>query len=174
MVSAGQKSSPLTKHCSTNTRAYAGVQRRTFSLSDSRTSVPYNDHKGRHPAALMYFGDTDHRRENHACTFGRVYPVYPCLECLSANQRSTIKCFFRRNALKSKMNPLFLIVFCESKVVKSMIRTPIYGRPTRAPRPNVHIWPPLNLQKASKSAFFNGEVERREMPLLRRSQLTLI
>ena len=49
---------------------------------------------------------------------------------------------------------LFLIVFLESKVVKSMISTPIYSRPTRAPRPNVHIWPRLNLQKASKSALF--------------------
>ena len=46
-------------------------------------------------------------------------------------------------------------------MVKSRFSTPIYGRPTRAPRPNVHIWPPLILQKASKSALFNGEVEGR-------------
>ncbi len=58
-----------------------------------------------------------------------------------------------------------LIVFLESKVVKSRFSTPIYGRPTRAPRPNVHIWPPLNLPKASKSPLINGEVESAVPPL---------
>ena len=57
------------------------------------------------------------------------------------------------------INELFLIVFCESKVVKSMICTPTCGQPCREPPPNVHIWPRLALEKGSKSAFFNAEVE---------------
>jgi hypothetical protein len=64
-----------------------------------------------------------------------------------------------RSTLYSKRSALFLIVFLESKVVKSMLCTPIYRLSTAAPSLSVHIWPPLNLQKASKSALINGEVE---------------
>ena len=63
-----------------------------------------------------------------------------------------------RGMLYSTRSALFLIVFLESKVVKSMISTPICDRPSRAPPPNAHIWPRLALEKGSKSAFFNGEV----------------
>ncbi len=63
-----------------------------------------------------------------------------------------------RRTLYSTRSALFLIVFCESKVVKSMIQTPTCDQPSREPLPNVHIWPRLALEKGSKSAFFNGEV----------------
>ena len=119
----------------------------------------------------MYFGDTNHRREKPMPASGRVY-LSSCLLLFPPTALSLPKSSSRRTLYSTK-SALFLIVFLESKVVKSRFSTPIYGRPTRAPRPNVHIWPPLILQKASKSAFFNGEVEVAqggfEMPSLRMS-----
>ena len=72
----------------------------------------------------------------------------------------TYPMFFAARFTRTR-SALNLIVFLESKVVKSMFSTPTCGRPTREPRPNVHIWPRSALQKGSKSAFFNGEVESR-------------
>ena len=89
--------------------------------------------------------------------------LQPEVQVFFLHSSRTYQMFFR--ARSTRQSELFLIVFLESKVVKSRFSTPIYGRPTRAPRPNVHIWPPLNLQKASKSAFFNGEVESAVPPL---------
>jgi hypothetical protein len=170
----------------------------------------------------MYFGDTNHRRENpcpHLAVFTclRVYcspPVgvlQPEVQVLfppsalslpkcssrrtlySSNRalfpggrRPEVQVFFLhsslyipkcslRSTLYSTRSALFLIVFLESKVVKSVIHTPIYSRPTRASRPNAHIWPRLILKKASKSAFFNGEVVAQDgvMPSLRTSAIRI-
>ncbi len=79
--------------------------------------------------------------------------------CSSSHSSLYMPRSFFAATLYSTRRALFLIVFLESKVVKSMIHTPIYSRPTRAPRPNAHIWPHLAREKGSKSAFFNGEVE---------------
>ena len=92
---------------------------------------------------------------------GRVY-LSSCLLLFPPTALCLAKSSLRRT-LYSKRSALFLIVFCESKVVKSRFSPPICGRPTRAQHPDVHIWPPSILQKASKSAFFNGEVETRAM-----------
>ena len=109
----------------------------------------------------MYFGDTKHRREKPMPASGRVY-LSSCLLLFPPTALCLAKSSLRRT-LYSKRSALFLIVFCESKVVKSRFSPPICGRPTRAQHPDVHIWPPSILQKASKSAFFNGEVETRAM-----------
>ncbi len=106
-----------------------------------------------------------HRSSSHD-----LFSIHSSLLLFPGGRRPEVQVFFLhsslyipkyslRSMLYSSRSELFLIVFLESKVVKSMIPTPTCDRPSREPPPNVHIWPRSALEKGPKSAFFKGEVE---------------
>ncbi len=82
---------------------------------------------------------------------GRVY-LSSCLLLFPPSALSLPKCSLRRTLYSTKRR---IVPHCFSREQggKKHDSTPICGRPTRAERPNVHIWPPLASKRPQNRHF---------------------